>query len=232
MIINYPTGLYDEYGDLDNVPNVTWYISNNPPPEDNNITIKVPVAEEIRPAPDKIFDGQTRRLSFGDLVYTINEASNTVPQSATKAYSEGDIIEFSDDDRPDLDMPRSNNVQFRHDLNQLDLASVGLNDDEVDDFNLSVYNKKKELEEQFLEIRTTINNIEIKIPETQKKLNESVKALNAAVILEDQELIDKITAKRDQYNNELDTLVEQHNEKVDELGAIVDRLNKIDMVAK
>lgn len=232
MIIHWPTGLYDEYGSLDDAPNVTWYISNNPPPEDNSITIKVPVAEEIRPAPDKIFDNQTRRLSFGNLVYTINEAANTIPGSAVKTYSEGDIIEFSDDDRPDLTMPRNNTVQFRHDLNELDLESVGLDDEEVNEFNLSVSNKKNELEKQFLSIRTEINDIEIKIPETQKKLNESIKALNAANILEDQELIDKITSKRDQYNEELDSLVEQHNEKVEELGVIVDKLNRIDMVAK
>jgi hypothetical protein len=232
MIINYPTGLYNLFGSLEVSPNVTWYISNNAPPRSNDVVIKIPDAEELRPLPSPEIDRKTRRQTFGDLIYTISEAANNVTASSMKAYSEGDILDFKEDNREDISVPRGDRVEFRHDLNELDLSGVGLDDEDISQFNSSVYDKKEELEEQFLILKTDINDIEIAIKEIQKRINESNKALNAVTILQDQELEEKITAKKDGYEASMDELVQSHEEKTQEVAVIVNELFTIDMVAK
>jgi len=232
MIISYPTGLYNLFGSLDDSPNVTWYISNNAPPRSNNVITKIPPAEEVRRIPVSDIDKKTRRNVYGDLVYTINEASNSVANSGKKQYGEGDILDFVEDDREVLEIPRGKRIEHRHDLNELDAISIGLDQDDVDKLNSDIYDKKEELEQQYLLIRQDIENIEISIKETQKNINESNKALNAVIILDDEELQNKIEAKKSEYEKEIDDLTDEHKEKSSKLAVIVDNLFKIDMVAK
>jgi len=232
MIIKFPTGLYNLFGSIDNAPNITWYISNNEPPRSNNTTIKIPAAEERRKIPLLVINRKTRRQAFGDLVYTINEATNSVALSSKKEYSEGDILEFRNDDRENLGIPRGKRVEFRHDLNELDTESIGLNGDDVGKLNSDIYDKKVELEQQYLSIRRDIENIEINIRETQKKINESNKALNAIIILGDEELQHKVENKKLEYEVQITELTEQHSIKIKEVAVVVDNLNVIDMVAK
>jgi len=232
MIIKFPTGLYNSFGSIKNAPNVTWYISNNDPPRSNDVIIKIPPSEEVQPIPSPTIERKTRRLTYGDLVYTISEATNSVAMSGKKTYSEGDILEFRDDDRENLDVPRGKRVEFRHDLNELDMESIGLDDDDIDKFNSDVDDKKTELEEQYLAKRQEIENIEIGIQETQKKINESEKALNAVLVLDDEELQNKIEERKEIYEEQIAVLTQQHADATAEVALIVDDLQKIDMVAK
>ena len=232
MIINYPTGLYNLFGSIEDTSNVTWYISNNEPPRSSDVIIKIPIAEELQPLPVTVINKKVRRQSFGDLVYTINEANNSAAASGKKQYSEGDILDFQEDNRENLGIPRGKRVEFRHNLNELDMESIGLDDEDVERFNSDVYDKKDELEQQYLSKRQDIGNIEIGIQEMQKKINESNKALNAILILDDEDLQKKVEDRKAEYESQMSELVVRHDELVEEVAAIVDNLNKIDMVAK
>ena len=232
MIIRYPTGLYNLFGSIENAPNVTWYISNDDPPRSKDVTIKIPPSEEIRQIPTSPVDRKVRRKAYGDLVYTINEVNNRIANSGKKQYGEGDILDFTEDDRDDLSIPRGKRVEYRHDLNELDMESIGLDEKDIEKFNSEVYDKKEELENQYLSIRQDIEDIEINIKETQKKINESDKALSAVKILGDSELENKIIVKKSQYVAKINELTIEHNKKSTQVAAIVDNLFKIDMVAK
>lgn len=232
MIIRYPTGLYNPFGRLSNFDNVTWHISSEDPPRSNDVIIKIPIAEELKNLPGVAYERKQRREAFGELIFTINESNRTMTGSATKLYGEGDVLEFQNDDRQDLVMPRGDRVESRHNLNDLDLSSVGLEADDIEQFNLSIYDKKSELERQFLDVRSEISDLETQIQEVQKHINETNKALNAVKVLEDDQLESKILDKRNQYQEQHDDLVNEHTSKSDDLASIVDNLNRIDMVAK
>lgn len=232
MIINYPTGLYNLFGNIQDTANVTWYISNNQPPRSGNVIFKIPPAEELRNLVPATINKKDRRNVYGDLIYTINEASNSVAYSGKKQYCEGDILDFSDTSIVDIDIPRGKKIIHRHDLNELDTESIGFDDDDINKFNSDVYDKKEELEQEYLLLREDVENLEIFIKETQKKVNESNKALNAIVVLGDEDLNNKISSKKEEYETELNNLVNEHKEKSEQLSTIVDNLYKIDMVAK
>lgn len=232
MIIKYPTGLYNLFESIDDAPNITWYISNNTPPRSKDVTIKIPPSEEIRQIPISPIDRKVRRKAYGDLIYSINEINNKIANSSKKQYGEGDVLDFAEDNRDDLSIPRGKRVEYRHDLNELDMESVGLDEDDIAKFNSDVYDKKEELENQYLLMRQDIEDIEINIKETQKKINESNKALDAVKILGDLELENKIVVKRSQYINKITELSAEHDQKSIQVAAIVDDLFKIDMVAR
>jgi len=233
MIIKYPTGLYNLFGSIKDAPNVTWYISTEAPPRSNDVIIKIPTAEEVRQIPVSNIERKTRRKTYGDLVYTINEVNNSVTNSGKKQYGEGDVLEFSEiEDEESISIPRGKRIEHRHDLNELDMEAIGLNEDDIEKFNSDVYDKKEELEQQYLLIRQEIENIEIDLKDIQKNINESNKALNAVMILEDKELEDKINIKKIEYESQINLLTKQHEEKTQLVASIVDDLNRIDMVAK
>lgn len=232
MIIKYPTGLYNLFGSINDAPNITWYISSESPPRSGNITIKIPLSEELRQPSSLLINKKTRRNTYGDLIYTINEANNSIAVSNKKQYGEGDILDFNDDNRDDLSIPRGKRFEFRHNSNELDMISIGLDDDDVIKFNSNIYDKKEELEQQYLFIRQEIEDIEINIKEIQKKINESNKALSAVMILEDKELETKIATKKLEYEKQIDELSIEHEEKTKQIALINDDLIRIDMVAK
>ena len=228
MIIKYATGIYNSVNDIDKLNNITWYISSNNPPRSTNVIIKIPTAEEIRETIPERFD----RNIYGDLVYTINQANNTIAHSLTKIYGEGDVLDFNTDTRQGISIPRNNNIEMRHDLNVLDLATAGLNENDINKFNTSVNTKQSELQMQFSVIRSEISDIEIEIKETQKKLNETNKALNALVIIGDVELQQKVTAKKTEYEKQITNLATKHDELNKQLSVVVDNMLKIGMVIK
>lgn len=232
MIIRYPTGLYNLFGSIEDVPNITWYMSSEAPPRSKNVIIKIPTAEETRQAPNSPIERKARRNTYGNLVYTINEVNNSIANSNKKQYGEGDILDFAEiDDKESIDIPRGKRVEHRHNLNELDTEAIGLDKDDIEKFNSDVYDKKEELEEQYRLIRQDVENIEINLEEIQKNINESNKALNAIIILGDKELEDKINTKKTEYELQVDILTKQHKEKTQQVALIVDDLNKIDMVA-
>jgi hypothetical protein len=211
---------------------VTWYISNEDPPRSSGVTIKIPPSEEIRQIQPPIIERKTRRKAYGDLVYSINEVNNSLTNSGKKQYSEGDVLDFTEDNRENLGVPRSKRIEHRHDLNELDMESIGLNQDDINKFNSDVYDKKEELENQYLVIRQEIEDIEINIKGIQKKINESNKAISAVKILGDQDLENKINIKKSEYESQIDDLTEQHNIKTEEIASITNDIINIDMVAK
>lgn len=230
MIIRYPTGLY---GLSDNDLNVTWHISNNDPPRSNLVTIKIPTSEEVRQIPPLTYDGETRRKTFGELIYTINESNDRIAGSGTKALGEGDILDFPEEtEETEISIPRNNRIERRHDLNVLDLVSAGLDEDEIGDFYKSVNVKKQQLDQEFALIRAQISSMETGIKEIQKKINETTKVIKAVSVLEDEELLDKIIKRKQEYELINSKLIEEHEIKTKELEDVVDQTNEIDTVLK
>jgi len=231
MIIRYPTGSYDIFGSLSKASNISWYISSNDPPRSSDVVLKVPIAEESRTLPPPAIKS-IKRGTYGELVYTISTANNTIAASLTKVYGEGDILGFSIPETANVDIPRSENIQLRHDLNEINLSDVGLDSEDVVKFNNSVSVVQTTLEASFLVVRSSISDLEITIQEIQKKINETNKALSAVTIIGDVELQIKIKSKLDSYQSQLNLMVEDHNQKTTELSGIVDDMIQIGMVAK
>jgi hypothetical protein len=230
MIINYPTGLYDTFNNLENQPNITWYISNNIPPRSKDTVIKIPVAEELQKRKNLAFDDKTRRQTFGNLIFSIEESNNTISESNTKTLAEGDILDFEVADTIDLMIPRNNKIEFRHNSNELNYETMGLNNQEIDDLQSSIFDKNNELNTQFITLRQEITDIEIEISELQKNTNEVTKAINAVTLINDDDLLHKLNIKKTEYKKITEELTLLHNEKTIELGTLVNNITSMNMV--
>lgn len=230
MIINYPTGLYNTFGNLGNQSNITWYISNNIPPRSNSVITKIPVAEELNKKENFVFDNKTRRQTFGNLIFSIEESNDTISGSNIKTFAEGDVLDFDVANESNLQIPRNNKIEFRHNSNEIDYKAMGLNEQEIDDICSTIYDKNNELNEQFIILRQEINDIDVTINELQKNINEVTKAINAIAILDDKDLLDKLNHKKDEYQKNMEELMVSHNEKTTELNMLVDNITSINMV--
>lgn len=182
MIIKFPTGLYKsilpqgvESG------NITYTISNNDPPRTFVRLVQLPVAEELQPAPDKIFDDEERRAQFGELIYTIATSSRSDPGSNTKLFEIGQVLEFEENPPEEeiqtLRAPEG--IDIRHDTNMLDLEAAGLTQEEIDLLISDSQAKLAEFEKEYLNIQTDIKNLKTQITENQKKINETTKTIRA-----------------------------------------------------
>ena len=229
MIIRFPTGLYKSVLPVDGkAGNVTYTISIQDPPKTNVRITQIPPGEELQPAPDKIFDDATRRAQFGELIYTIAENSRSIPGSNTKQFELGEILEFEENpptqEIQPLESPTS--LEIRHDTNVLDLASLGLSNEEIDELVAGSEQKQAELEKEFNSKNTEAKNLDTAITENQKKINETNKAIKATREVFDISAGD-LTFDEPIYQKLLATLVEfelQRTELITRRNTIISEL--------
>jgi hypothetical protein len=182
MIITAPTGLYrsvlPKSGESGNI---TYTISTQEPPRTNVRATRLPVSEELEPAPDEIFNEEQRRAQFGELVLTIAEASRSNPGSNTKMFEVGEILEFEENPPEEElnDIKAPSNVEIRHDTNILNLEAAGLTEEEADLLTKESERKQAQLEKDFIQKKTEIDDIDTEIRENQKGLNETNKTIRA-----------------------------------------------------
>ena len=225
MIIKFPTGLYSS--ELPNQGNITWYISSNEPPRSSLGFMQVPIAEEIRPAPGKIYTKEERREAIGQLAFTINEPSQADVGTSRRAFTIGQILDFEEGDAPDLTLPSGERLETRHNMNMFDLSTMGLTEEEIDKFNEDIENKESELQQEYDIKRTSLETLRAGIRENQKSINETTSTIDTATIVGDDNIVEKLTEHRSGLIKERDQLATKHEELVAETEELKDQIRQV-----
>ena len=234
MILRFPTGLYQDAGQLPTDPsdvgNVTFVISNDSPKRSDALFIQLPVSEEIRPAPAPIYDDATRREGYGELVYTLVESNRSESGTNKKLFGIGEFLEFDteDIDLPDLlGVPRQ--VDLQHNTNVLDYADAGLTTDEIDEITASATLRKKELEGVVAELQVQVSNEQTAAIENQKRINETRKLISAVsqIMSSDDAILKKLQTRESDLLIERDAIIALINNLNTQLKTAYDQLVKI-----
>lgn len=181
MIIRYPTGLYDRQLPKNNdAGSVVWTISTQAPTRPDIRVVRLPIAQERRPLPPGLYNAEERRAAEGSLLFTLLRADKSAAASGTRQYGAGEYIEFEAETVEALPTETTPAVvEIMHNTNVLDLAGVGLTEDEIATLTNQSVARKKELEIQLVSIKTEIEDLKVQIGDNQKKLNETNKVLAA-----------------------------------------------------
>lgn len=234
MILKFPTGLYQDAGQLPKSPsdagNVTFTISNEIPRRSDTLVVQLPVSEEIRPAPSSLYDDNTRREAYGELVYTTVEANRSLAGSNKKIFSIGEFLEFDVDDieLPELlGVPR--HVDLQHNTNLLDYEDAGLSLDEITSITLAAATKKKELENTMASLQMQISDQQTAVTENQKKINETRKLISAIsqIVSPDDAIMIKLNVREDELVAERDVIIAAINNTNTLIKSTYDALVKI-----
>lgn len=239
MIISAPTALYKSIlpQSQTDLRNVTWTISSNDPPRSKSSVFTLLRTEELRPLPDKIYDAEQRRVVMGEYVFNVSFAGQTVAGSGTKTFETGQVISFTDvsvaiQQINDLNVPDT--VDFQQNTNVLDLSSLGLTSDEINQLTKAA---TKELESMINELNvlvTTANDLKSEIRANQKMLNEAQKAKEAAIVVfgTDSEIIDKLILKEQGLVMERDQLVTDLNKQIATANDIYQKILEVKEVVR
>jgi len=189
MIIRFPTGLYESVGQIPTGQasgNITWTISTEDPMRAASASfLKLPLAEEIRPTPERIFSNEQRRSQLGELVFTITEGRRVEPGSNTKLFEVGQQLSF-DDIVSSTAVTRAiipGTIEIQHNTNILDLQNAGLTEDQIDEITVQARARQDELSDLIADLQVEIKGIEVRITENQKQINETNKILQAVLEL-------------------------------------------------
>jgi hypothetical protein len=238
MIITAPTGLYKSIlpGETE-VGNITYTISTQSPPKTLVNAIQLPFAESITPAPDKIFDEETRREQFGNLIFSVSQSNKNIAGSNTKAFEVGEILSFENLSPVEeiVTVKAPEDVEIRHDTNLLDLESLGLTTEEIDELTTKSAARQLMLEGDFVVKQNEIKTLEADISETQKTINENNKTLKAVrglLGIEDNETSDdpifqKLSRNQEVLQETLDQLIEDRNQAAVEAADIYQDLQRV-----
>lgn len=115
------------------------------------------------------------------MIYTLLHSDGNKAGSNKKQYEIGDLIDFIQEDSvtPLASEPTPTVVELIHNTNLLDLSSIGLNTDDVALLQTQSTAKKSDLQGQLVIIKAQIEDIKVDIIENQKKINETIKVLDA-----------------------------------------------------
>lgn len=186
MIIKYPTGLYESVLPVnpDDGGNVTFVISNAPPPRSNAVFPKIPDGFKNRKRTGLSGTPSSRRSTLGKLIFTDAGTGRSGTGSGTKQYEVGQTLDFTDD--PEIELTASfvtGQTAARHDSNLLDLAAAGVSPDVISALDVDVVAIHKRLQDEANALRAVVATNEVTINESQKSLNEANKALKSLQIL-------------------------------------------------
>ena len=238
MIIEFPTALYiselpDEPSDSQSV---TFLISSEDPPRPTQALQQFPIAEQLKPLPDKIFTKAQNRSVVGELIFTVSQASRSDTGSSKKQFEVGQILDFETEEIPDLSNTEVPSViELQQNTNILDLEDLGLTEEESNTLVAQSNTTMDELIGEINSIVEQINDNKIRITENQKSINEATKAINATTVILDtqtggsdlpevlQKLIDTRTdleTERDQLIADTNSLNEEVKTKYNELLSV------------
>jgi hypothetical protein len=238
MIITAPTGLYKSILPRETeAGNITYTISTQSPPKTFVNAIQLPFAESITPAPDKIFDEETRREQFGNLIFSVSQSNKNIAGSNTKAFEVGEILSFENLSPVEeiVTVRAPEDVEIRHDTNLLDLESLGLTAEEIDELTSKSAARQLILEGDFVVKQNEIKTLEADIAETQKTINENNKTLKAVrglLGIEDNETSDdpifqKLSRNQEVLQETLDQLIEDRNQAAVEAADVYQDLQRV-----
>ena len=242
MIIKFPTGFYETV--LPNFPedsgNITFTISNNPPPRTNLIFPKIPGGIVDRKRTPRTIELLDRRSILGDLVFKISRSSRAFEGSNDKEFDTGQVLEFADAPLKTLDpMLIGVKTQTQHDVNRLDYTALGVDEDEqqlIADSSLLVH---KELSNQLNVVRQTRADAEQQVIANQKIVNDTNRTISALEIIQDSSaetdddvdaLIEKMKIKRSEAFTLIDQATVIANSSAAEATILVDEIRTISTV--
>ena len=234
MIITYPTGLYEDVGDIPTTPsqsgNITFTISSQAPTRSSESFLQLPIAEEVRKRSPMIFSELDRRSDQGELVYTVVRGSQVDAGSAVKLFEIGQFLEFADEVIESVDDTLApDTIDIMHFTNLLDLEAAGLTTDEIENVLAQAFEKQKELEGLVASLQVGISGLEAAIVETQKSINETNKIINALVELgtTDTSLVERLSINLTTLIQTRSTQIQQVNTKKSELEEAYNSLLKV-----
>lgn len=244
MIIDFPTGLYNTV--LPQLPsdrgNITFEISNNPPPRTNLLFPKITKGITNRKRPEKTIDIFSRRSTQGDLIFSISSAGRSSEGNNARVYEIGQVLEFSDAPieviDPMLVAPKS---ETRHDTNKFDYEALNISDDEVAVINEQSLLTQEALTQKLNIARENRSNAEVEIRNQQKIINDTTRNINALQVVVDNseetdpsvdELINKFVEQRDAAFTARDQAKTDANQYAAEASEIQDQLRVIATVVK
>lgn len=238
MIVAFPTGLYSTVlpaSPSDNTP-VTWTISNSPPPNSLLSFTKLPKSQKVSNKLSKIYSDSERKVKAGKLVLSSSSSYTSDLISNKKLYEPGQILEFTDIlDEYDLNIPISpDNIITSHDVNNIDLLSLGLSDADLTTIYNESYVQKLEIERSIMTYKISIEETKGNIVETQKSINESDKAIAATTALfgVSSDIVKKLSENKVKLTLELTTLNTLFNVKSAALDALYNKLTTISILVK
>ena len=251
MIINYPTGLYATI--LPKKPedggNVTYTISNQTPPRSNLLFPKVPLGlvEKRRFVPT--IDLVERRLSLGNLIFTVSRATGNDVGNNSRQFEIGQILEFEETTGPATDPMLVGPVtEVRHDLNVLDYEQMGLSDEDEQIIAEQTLVAQNQLSDRLNELKRLRANAEQSIKVSQKLMNELNRTIDAlrvtltsgagTAVTDSTEgaliepLLVKLEAKLAVATAERDVAVTDANEYAAESAVVIDQLRTVSVLVK
>lgn len=237
MIIKYPTGLYQDAGQLpikeSDSGNVTFTISNEIPKRATSPTVQLTAAEELKPLPLPDYAFEDRRELYGELIYTLIDGNESATPTGKKLFSIGQVLEF---DEEEFDIPDSVNIPYvdvQHNTNIMNYDDAGLSEDDVTLITSNAMVRKSELENEIAAAQSLLYDLQTGISENQKTLNEVNKIISAVQSLPNStDILNKLKLKQEELIQSRSELTDQYNAKTIELNDLFDQMLKISEIVK
>jgi hypothetical protein len=242
MIIKYPTGLYYNSIPKGTEPgNVTFVISNNPPPRTNLLFPKLPsgIARKRITRKDGI---SWRRETVSDLVFSVSSSTRTVEGSNNKVFEIGQVLEFGDSISKTVDPMLIGLVTTtQHDINRINYNSLNVDDADEQAINSASLVAYRSLQTKLNEAIQRRKDAEQLVVEYQKVINDSTRAIEALKIMVDQGdatandlhvIISKLETRRDDAFRDRDVAIMSANDAAAESVQMSDKLRTISAVLK
>lgn len=204
MIINYPTGLYKSIIPVSqsDVGNVTFTISNNVPPRTNLVFPKLPTLNGV--SREQPVDVVRRRSDFGKLIFTVSSANRSETGNANATFTIGRVLEFNEKQVVAINpMLVPNDLQIRHDVNNLDYGIIGVDEADQNIINNSALEVQNKLTAELNEVRLLRLNAETIINIQQKIINDTNRAIGAMQVVYSQSNDNDIKSVIDKLNIKL-----------------------------
>lgn len=251
MILRYPTGFYTSSisTDILNSDSITYLVSNTDPPRTDLVYSKVPLGVLAALREPKNTDIITRRrVSFGDLIYSVSISGRTDEGNNSRQYELGQVIEFGTESGVEADpMLVSLLTEIQHNTNRLDYSSMGITDEELLSIEEVSQATQVVLMDRLNEAKRLRSNAEEGINTAQKTINETNRAIESLEItlseapaysslstelgnIED--IIVKLKAKRDTAFKQRDENLAIANFYASEASKLIDRLRTVGVLVK
>lgn len=230
MIIKYPTKFYNSLLPTGNNPgNVIYTISNNEPPKYNESFFQLPLDQEIRKQPERVYSKQDNRTFNGKLVYDIATPGQSIDGSGDQQFEIGQILEFTTDTTTNVDSYNVSSVEMRQDLWTVDYAKSGINDNEYKELIDAANTKYESITKEISSIGTEINNNIDNISLVQANINQSTKLLSSTILVlgNSHPTVAKIQAKINGYESEKAALSDNMAILQSRLAELTDEQNAV-----
>lgn len=222
--------------------NVTFTISNEPPPRTNLFFQKIPLGVVDRQRLPSVSDIVTRRLDLGDLIFSVSRSARTEEGNTAKQYEIGQVLDFADVALQTVDpMLVGVLTEIQHNNNILDYEIMGLTEDEQQLLADNALQTQDLLTDQLNLVRQERANADQTINSNQKTINEINRTLSAIEIIianaastdgSLRELVDKLTSRLNEVTAARDEAIVQANNLAAQADTIIGELRGLGIIVK